>query len=439
MAENFAFTEEYQAKLLSFMLHDQQFCAVAQDSLNVDQYANKALQWYFRQLSQDDRFHTKTTLKEELYKAAEGKQIKKEQIEKYVNLFKFVSQPPAPCEQDHMRATLGKFIRTQEVKKAVLDSIDLIEQGDAWEEISERVYKACQAGSMSQNMGQFYFQDLKNRILRRQNEKIGFKIPTGIPDLDHYLYGGIKNKQLGMVAGATGRGKSIFLQYLARTAVLLGRKVVYYTLEMPEDDVAMRFDSMYSQLEIGEIRSFNNEVFEKLSPMANRFGDSLIIKEYPADSVTVGGLKAHLAQLSATGWQPDLIIVDYLDLLQPHRKYNSTTEELDAITKALHGMAKEMNTRIWTATQLNRAGMVMENPDETAVAGAVSKLFTVDICIFLAQTKEEREDEAMRLLIIKNRNGKPGRTVSLDTDFAYMTFLRGESSVNYEQEEHPGA
>lgn len=422
--ENFAFTEEYQAKLLSFMLHDQQFCAVARDSLKADQYANKALQWYFSKLANEERFHSAVTLKEELYKAASAKTIKEEEVGKYVSLFKQVCQVPAPCEQEHMRDTIGRFIRTQEVKKAIMDSIDLMESGDNWEEITDRVAKACQAGSTAQNLGQHYFKDTFDRIKRRANEDIGFRIPTGVLELDTYLYGGIKNKQVGLVAGATGRGKSIFLQYMARTAIMHGRKVIYYTLEMPEDDIATRFDSMFAQIEISQVRKFGDELGKSLSELSDKYGDSLIIKEYPADTITVGGIKAHLGQLSAQGWTPDLIIIDYLDLLKPHRSYQSTTEELDAITKAVHGMAKELNTRIWTATQLNRAGIVMENPDETAIAGALSKLFTVDIAIFMAQTKEERQDEAMRLIISKNRNGPAGRSIQIDTDYSYMTFYR---------------
>lgn len=422
--DTFAFTEEYQAKVLSYMLSDPQFCSIARDALQEDQFSNKALQWFFNSMKLET-FQSAVTLKEELFKAARTQKIKADEIPKFTKLFSHIQTPPMPMEAEHIQNTLGSFIRTQEVKKAILDSFDLIDTGD-WDTITEKMTVACQAGLALDNKGMYYFKDLQDRCNRRINSAPTEKLATGITDFDMMLYGGVKQKQLAMVAGGTGRGKSLFLQYVARTAILLGKKVVYFTLELPEEDVAMRFDSMFSRIQMGEINLYNSEVFNLLSPMVPRFGDSLVIKEYPADEITVAGLKGFIAQLSATGFVPDLIIVDYLDLIKPHRNYNSAVEELDAITKALHGMAKALNTRIWTATQLNRAGIVMENPDETAIAGALAKLFTVDLAVFLAQTKEEREDELMRLLLVKNRNGPAGRSVSLSTDFAFMTFFREE-------------
>lgn len=423
--DKLAFTEEYQAKVLSLMLHEPQFCTVASASLSIEQFSNKALQWFYRKLASDSKFQTTVTLKEELFKAARGQEIKEDEVTKYTKLFAFIAKPPLPVETEHVKSTLSTFVRTQEVKRAILGSFDLIES-ESWDEISEKMVQACQAGLSLDDMGIMYFKDLQDRCLRRINQAPSEKIPTGIAELDSYLHGGVKNKQLALTVGGTGRGKSLFMQYVARTAVLMGKKVVYFTLELPEEDIAMRFDSMFSRIRMGEVNLFNNEIFKRLSPMSAKYGDSLVIKEYPADEVTVSGLKAFVVQLAATGFNPDLIIVDYLDLIKPHRVYKDSVQETDAITKALHGMAKSLNTRIWTASQLNRSGIVMENPDETAIAGAIAKLFTVDLAIFMAQTSEEREDEYIRLLINKNRNGQAGRSVLVSTDFEYMTFCREE-------------
>lgn len=427
----FAFTEEYQTKVLSLMLNDPQFCSIAKEALSIEQFANKALQWFFTSLSQGDNFHTSITLKEDLFKSVRTKSIKEDDIGKYTKLFAHISKPPLPVENEHIKATLGNFIRTQEVKRVVMSSFDLIEQG-RWDEMSDKMVQACQAGINLDNRGISYFEDLHDRCQRRINESPTQRIPTGIAELDAYLNGGVKNKQLALTVGGTGRGKSLFLQYIARTAILMGRKVVYFTLELPEEDIAMRFDSMFSRIRMNEVNLYNNEVFKKISPLSHKYGHSLVIKEYPADEVTVNGLKIFLSQLSATGFEADVVIVDYLDLLKPHRIYKDQIQETDAITKALHGMAKGRNTRVWTASQLNRSGIAMENPDETSIAGAIAKLFTVDLAIFMAQTSEEREDEFVRLLVNKNRNGKAGRAVTVSTDFEYMTFCREEEAQDAE-------
>jgi replicative DNA helicase len=421
--ETFAYTEEYQAKVLAYMMRSSQFCTLASEVLEPEHFCNKALQWYFTNISTAAPRLTSVTLKEELIRAAKGKSLKEDEIPKFVEVYDTLQMPIPIEEEEHLRLSMNRFVRTQSVKRAIIDSLDLIDKGD-WDQIVDVVSEAASTGLDVLSVGHDYFADFEDRLSRRDQAELSRKLATGVPSLDEILYGGIKNKQLGLIAGGTGRGKSIFLEWLARVAILLGKKVVYYTLELSEDDVADRFDSLFAHVRPGDLKQQYSQVFTEVSTYAHKFGSSLIIKEYPADSATVNSLSTHFRQLCSMGIHPDLVIVDYLDLLKPHRTYNSSHEELDAITKALHGMSKDLNTRIWTATQLNRAGIVMETPDETAIAGALSKLFTVDIALFLAQTTEEREDEIMRIFVAKNRNGPAGRTVKIDTDYSFMTFYK---------------
>jgi replicative DNA helicase len=419
--EQFASSEEYQVKVLSYMLSNAEFRDVAATALQHEDFANKALQWFYETLSKQQL--SPSLLKEELVDAAKAKKIKDTEIDKYVEYYSVICNRPLPIEEEYIRRDMSRFIRTQATKRAILDSFDLIEKGN-WDELLDTVTAATQAGFDITAVGQDYFKEFADRLSRRINDVSGRKLSTGIPELDEMMYGGLKPKQLGLVAGGTGRGKSIFLEWLARVAVLMGETVVYYTLELPEDEIGARFDAMLAHVKYGELKAFHKDVFTSLEPLAKQHSSRLFIKEYPADGATVATLKAHLRQLNSAGVRPTVVIVDYLDLLKPHRHYNSQHEELDAITKALHGMSKELDIRIWTATQLNRAGITMETPDETTVAGALSKLFTVDVALFLAQTKEEREDQIMRIFVAKNRNGPAGRTIKIDTDYAYMTFYR---------------
>lgn len=427
-SDQFTETQEYQIKLLAFMLSSPDFCAVAGNALQQEAFSDKALQWYFDTLSNSTQTHTSVTLKEDLFKAVKAKQIKEHDVDKYVEYYGHICQRPVPIEQQHIKENLGEFIKTQKVKHAIIESWDLVRAGN-FEDLVPKMSEAVKTDLDVMDMGYFYFESTKDRLSTRLTAPILEKLTTGIPDLDSVLYGGIRPKQLGLIAGGTGRGKSIMLEWLARVAVLLDKKVVYYTLELSEEDVADRFDALFAQIKINELKTYNNDVFKSLNNLSGKFGQNLVIKEYPADTATVDTLKHHLLQLSSIGWQPDLVIVDYLDLLKPHRSYNAVHEELDAITKALHGFSKELETRVWTATQLNRSGLTMETPDESTIAGAVAKLFTPDVAIFLAATPEEREDQEMRLLIAKNRNGPAPRTVKIDTDYSRMTFYRPPAQV----------
>ena len=424
----FAVTEGFQAKVLAYMVENPEFCDVAAHHLQPEHFNNKALQWFFNTIAEAKHHLTPTLLREELIKAATvDKSIRSEEVAKFVSLFDVIKERVVPSEAEYITEKMSTFIKTQSVKKAIMDSVELTKNGQ-WDEIMTMMQDAVAAGVSLDDRGYDYFGEIESRAedrIHRQNHK---KIPTGIPALDDLTYGGIKTGQMGLIVGGTGRGKSIFLQWLARTALMLNKKVAYITFELSHMDISDRFDSMFSRVKPQELNDYQQEVIEKLTKYKSTYGKSLIIQHYPADTATIHTIKDFFRKTSQSGVVPDLIILDYLDLMCPHRTYHSEHAEIDAITKAVVGFAAEMDVAVWTATQLNRAGMVAETPDEAGIAGYVGKLYNADMVLMMAQTKDEREDELMRVVIAKNRNGPYGRTITLGTDYSYMTFYDEQHS-----------
>jgi len=419
----FAESEEFQYKVLAQMVAVPSFCDVAKGALTAEDFSNRIAQWFFTRLTTSPVHLTATTLKEELLRDARARTIDKDLVPKYVEAYRVVSSPPVPMEVEYVNAHMLSFIRLQACKRAVIDSIDLLKSGD-FVEMERRVVEAANAGSEIMTAGLDYFGEYQDRIARRAVREQERKLSTGIPALDELTYGGLKTKQLGLCVGGTGRGKSIFLQWLSKVAILLGKRVVYITFELSDEDMADRFDSIFAHIKPQALQDHSSQALRELSKYYKHFGSNLIIKEYAEDSVTVEDIKAYLLQLCAQGFPPDLVLVDYVDLIKPHRTYNDLAQEQATVIKSLRGIAKGLNTRIWTACQLNRSGLSMETPDEGSIAGGISRLFTADIALFMAQTLEEREDEEMRLVISKNRNGRAGRTIKLDTEYEFLTFYR---------------
>jgi len=431
MAEDVVmYSEEYQVKVLAYMLQNPNFAAIAKEAIDKEHFANRALQWYFDTISESQIPLTPATLKEELLKAAKRKLIKEHEVDKVVSYYAFIKQPVLPFEEQHIQETFGKFVRRQAMKQAIFDSVDLIKYDDdeKLDEAISLIEAARNKGLDILTVGHRFFADFEARLAKRQQQDEIRRLSTGIPELDALMYGGLKNKQMGLVVGGSGRGKSIFLEWLARVGVLMGQQVVYYTLELSEEDIAERFDSLFCHIKPQELKSLNQQVYQELHRYHDRFGNNLIIKEYPEDEASINTIKAHYKQLASIGVQPGLVIIDYLDLMKPHRHYNDINQEQASIAKACRGMAKKFNTRVWSALQLNRGGMVQETPDESGLAGSISRVYTTDVLIIMAQTKDEREDNVMRLFIKKNRNGPAERTVKIATDFEHMTFYAG--SVN---------
>ena len=242
----FSETSEYEAKVLAQMLASTQFREVARAALQAEDFSNKINQWYFEKLSSSNLL-TAVTLKEELLKDARAKLIDKDLVSKYIETFRVVSVSPVPAESEYINNHLRNYIRRQACVRAVLDTPSLLNTGD-FEEVERRIVEAANAGADIMSLGLDYFGEYQSRIANRIHREKERKLSTGIPELDALTYGGLKTKQLGLVVGGTGRGKSLFLQWLAKVAIALGKRVVYYTFELSEEDMADRFDSMFAHI-----------------------------------------------------------------------------------------------------------------------------------------------------------------------------------------------
>lgn len=428
------FTDDYQTKVLSLMLHNPDFCDVAKNHLKVEHFNNKILQWFYTTLAETNHHLTVITLQEELVKDAKGKAIKDDEVGEFVKTFGVVKERVIPAEQDYIRDKLGSFIKAQSIKRAMMDSVIDLTQQEKWDEIVTVVQEAVSVGFDLEDLGLNYFDSVVERVAERAMETHDRRIRTGIDGLDNLTYGGIKTGQVGMLVGATGRGKSLLLQQLGKSAILQGKKVVYFTFELAAEDIAARYDSMFTQVTPQELNDYQEEVVNEVNRHGQTYGKNLIIKHFPADSATVHTLKDFCRRLAHVGLAPDLILVDYIDLMRSHRTYNDVHAETDAITKALVGFAAEFDAAIWTATQMNRAGLVSETPDEASMAGYIGKQYHVDIVLWIAQTREEREDEIVRLMLSKNRNGRVG-TINIGTNFKNMTFYDHDIEKKEEKEE----
>ncbi len=417
----FAESIEYQRKVLAQMLVDPHFCKVAASALTDEDFDNKILQYYFTKIGSAEIPLTPTTLREELMKDHSAHIIHEDDISKYEEMFRIIEKPPVPAEVDYINEHLLNFIRRQACVRALLDGPEILKTGD-FAEIERRIVEAANAGADIMSKGLDYFGEYEVRIKGRKDRDIERKLATGITELDTATFGGIKTKQLGLCVGGTGRGKSLFLQFLAETAVLLDKNVVYYTFELSDEDMADRFDSLFTHIRPKSLTAHETLALRKLSTIHKRFGSRLIIKEYPENQATVFDIQAHLLQLTNQGFMPDLVLVDYVDLVKAHQTYGDKTQEQTDVIVALRGVAKNLNTRIWTACQLNRVGMQEGDPNEGSIAGGVSRLYTCDIAIMMAQTDAQREDEEMRLKLVKNRNGSAGKTIQINTEFDFLNF-----------------
>jgi len=303
-----------------------------------------------------------------------------------------------PADTEYIKHTSLDFCRKQKLKEAMLKSVKLLKKS-SFDEISDVINKALILGSNS-DLGYDYIKDFEKRFEFKSRDPIS----TGWPEVDAITHQGLGKGELGVVIAPTGAGKSMALVHLGAQAVKAGKNVVYYTLELSETVIGSRFDSCITKVPLNDLRMFKEEIYEKVQMIEGK----LIVKEYPTKSASTNTLKAHLEKLKNRDFKPDMILVDYGDLLRPSSNLREKRHELETIYEQLRGLAQEFECCIWTASQTNRSGLNAEVITMESISEAFNKCFVADFIFSISRTPEDKKLDTGRIFIAKNRNGADG-------------------------------
>jgi archaellum biogenesis ATPase FlaH len=308
-----------------------------------------------------------------------------------------------PAHGDWFCDKMEKFCRFKALELVILDGVDMLARGEGAE--VERRTREAMTISLVKDLGTSYYEDAKSR-LERLKDRSNF-ITTGWATLDAKLYGGFTPGSLNVFAGGSGAGKSLFLQNIARNWALLGMNVVYFSLELSEDLVSMRIDSMSSHISTKDILKRINEVSIAVQQGGRGAGD-LIIKKMPEAGTTSNDLRAFLKEYEIQrGKKFDAIVVDYLDLMHPN---NGKVNPSDLFVKdkyvseELRSIAGELGIPLVTASQLNRQSVEAAEFDHSHIAGGISKINTADNVFGIFTSATMRESGKYQIQFLKTRS-----------------------------------
>jgi hypothetical protein len=193
---------------------------------------------------------------------------------------------------------------------------------------------------------------------------------------------------------------------------------------MAEDKIAQRFDSILTM--IPNVKLKDKSVYpllkERLNQVQKKFDQAqLIIKEFPVGQLTVNQVRSLLVQLKLHhDFVPDLLIVDYLELLRPNRAIDAEYQAQERIAQELRGLAMEHNFLVWTATQTNRMGKKVATITDAELGDSYGKIRPADWAISLNQTEEEYEKGRMRVYVVKARDSKQHYRISAGVNYTNL-------------------
>lgn len=415
---------DFQIKVLSSLLTHKEFLVNIHDIISEEYFENQAQKWAIKEvLNYYDKYHTTPSLdilKVELQKV--DNEVLQISIKEQLKLA-FVTSDE---DLEYVQEEFTNFCKNQQLKKALMSSVDLLKAGD-FDGIRFIVDNALKAGQ-DKNIGHEYVKDIESRYRENSRETV----PTPWPRINDLLQGGLGNGDFGLIFGNPGGGKSWSLVALGGHAVRLGYNVLHYTLELGEDYVGKRYDAFFTKIPVNKVDSHRDKVEEIIPQLPGK----LIIKEYPTGKATISTIESHIAKATSMGSKPDLVIIDYVDLLSSRKKNRERKDEIDDIYTSTKGLARQLNIPIWSVSQVNRAGANDNVIQGDKAAGSYDKIMITDFCMSLSRKKEDKVNNTGRFHLMKNRYGMDGLTFGVEADTSTGHFIvkneyfEGEESEN---------
>jgi replicative DNA helicase len=394
----------FQIKVLSSLLTHKEFLTNIHDVLSEEYFDNSAHKWIINEiLKYYSKYHTTPSM--DVIKT-EVKKIDNEVLQ--LSIKEQIKEAYKASEEDlvYVEEEFSNFCKNQQLKKALMTSVELLKAGD-YDSIRHLVDNALKAGG-DKNLGLEYNKDIETRY----REESRMVIPTPWELFNKLFQGGLGDGDFGLIFGNPGGGKSWTLIALGGHAVRLGYNVVHYTLELSESYVGKRYDAFFTGIPVNLIHDYKDKVQEAV----NSLEGNLIIKEYSPGKASMSTIEAHIKKTIDQGTKPDLIIIDYVDLLRSKRSKGDRKEEIDDIYISTKGLARELKTPVWSVSQVNRAGAKDDIIEGDKAAGSYDKIMITDVAISLSRKKEDKVAGTGRFHIMKNRYGGDGMTYGAKID-----------------------
>ena len=325
---------------------------------------------------------------------------------------------PEGLREEHYDWLLNEFetfTRHKGLERAILESANLLEEGN-YGPVEDKIKSAVQVG-LQKDLGIDYFRDPKGRLMGLKDSN--GQVSTGWASLDRKLFGGFNRGELNIFAGGSGAGKSLFLANLGVNWALAGMNVVYLTFELSEALVAMRVDSMTTDIPTKEIFKDLDTVEMKVKLVGKKSG-AFQIKYMPSGKNT-NDIRSFVKEYEIkTGKRIDVLLIDYLDLMMPMSRKVSPSDLFvkdKFVSEELRNLAMETQTVFVTASQLNRASVEEIEFDHSHIAGGLSKIQTADnvIGIFTSRAMKERGRYQIQLMKTRSSSGV-GSKIDLEFD-----------------------
>jgi replicative DNA helicase len=286
------------------------------------------------------------------------------------------------------------------------------------------------------NLGLSYFDDLDIHLLELDNPEE--RASTGWATMDEATNGGFYKDGRCLITfmAETGMGKSLIMSNIAASYVKMGKFPLVISLEMAEHVYAQRIDGHLSGISVNDLKYRTEDLkasilkIKESQPTAD-----LVIKEFPPETVDSNSIKNYIEDVvRSKGRKPDIILVDYINLVLPNggaSKNDNSYSKIGKTTRDLRTLSYIFNCPVVSATQSNRGGYGAAVPSIENVSESMGIAHVSDFIGALYQNEGDRDAGLIRMISLKNRlAGVVGKTLTFDIDYNNLIISDSDESFD---------
>jgi hypothetical protein len=296
------------------------------------------------------------------------------------------------------------FCKHREMKKAWEKIGKIINNGDCYYEIDELWRKAIDHGD-NKDDGINVFDGIQ-AVLADDFRK---PIPTGINGLDEIMDGGLARTELGVILAPFGVGKTTMMTKLASSAVGAGYNALQIYFEDSTKVIQRKHLSCWSGYDLNSLGLHRDEIMNMSETMKTEEGrGELRLKKFSSDGTTIPVIKQYIRKLIASGFRPDIILLDYIDCVESSKKIDDPNIAEGSVMRQFEALLSDMDMAGWTAIQGNRSSIKAEIVEADQMGGSIKKAQIAHFVLSIAKTLDQKEADTATMAVLKSRFGKSG-------------------------------
>ena len=416
---------EFQMKLMWQLLVEPEFCEKTLPQISVDYFDDPVLKKLFIiMMEYYNEFEKVPNLQNLSIHQAINRYKTPNNIVESESLFGAVRKIELVNERVINRDTLfdgdviqkqtNEFIKQQEYRKLGEYILSKTKNG----QISNKYFVGHIEDKISQimNIGddEDYGTEVTDNIHDALKKEFRQTIPTGVKVIDTLTGGGLGKGEIGLILTPSGVGKTTLLTKIANTAYEHGKRVLQIIFEDTVPQVQRKHFAIWSDIPLSKMDE-NNEIVEsrvrEKGGVLKKDGGKLIIKRFSQEDTTMRDIRNWIVRYQKKwGYKFDLVVLDYLDCLESHKKTNDRNEAELVIIKSFEAMAADFDIPCWSAIQSNRTGFDAEFVEAHQSGGSIKRIQKAHFFMSVAKTPEQKENHLANIRIIKARFAQDGQT-----------------------------